>query len=130
MKMVMLDTNILIDLAKKRDYVLPRLNDFAGYTLAISHIVYVEFMAGTQVHGKKDARKFLRQFKMIHYDAAAQTVANAFANKYFTGRENKPMDLLIAAHAKSLGLGIITANSKDFIFSGVTVHPYLKGIST
>ncbi len=49
-----------------------------------------------------------------------------FAFKYFTGRENPPMDLLIAAHAKALNLPIITNNAKDFIFKEVKVYHYEK----
>lgn len=60
------------------------------------------------------------------FDAKAHITAVNFLYKYFTGRENKPMDLLIAAHAKALKISIITNNAKDFIFKEVTVFHYPK----
>ncbi|MBC7587635.1 MAG: type II toxin-antitoxin system VapC family toxin [Chitinophagaceae bacterium] len=128
MKLVMLDTNVVIDIFYQRKASIEKLKEFIDYHFAISHLVYMEFMAGTQVRQKADARKFLSEFIVKPYDEPAQKMSEKFASKYFTGRENKPMDLLIAAHAKSLNLPIITNNSKDFIFKEVKVFHYKKAL--
>lgn len=118
MKLVMLDTNVVIDIFYQRKASIEKLKEFIDYHFAISHLVYMEFMAGTQVRQKADARKFLSEFIVKPYDEPAQKMSEKFASKYFTGRENKPMDLLIAAHAKSLNLPIINQQFKGFYIQG------------
>ena len=126
MKIIMLDTNVVIDIFYKRKAASEKLKEFKGYTFAISHLVYMEFLAGMQVAQKKDGRKFLNEFIVKKYDNDAQKISEQFAYKYFVGRENKPMDLMIAAHSKALNLPIITNNASDFIFKGVKVYHYSK----
>ncbi len=123
----MLDTNVVLDILKNRTKALDKLKAFKHFTFIISFLVYVEIMAGSQLAQKKDTRKFLREFFIVHnFDDAAHKESTRFLNKYFTGRENRPMDLLIAAHAKSLHIPIITNNAKDFIFSEIEVYHYDK----
>lgn len=126
MKTAMLDTNVLFDLMKNEKSALEKLKDFKGYKFVISFLVYAEVMAGSQLRVKADTRKFLRKFPVKEYDTKAHTAAVKFLNKYFTGRKNKPMDLLIAAHAKSLNIPVITNNDKDFIFKEIKVFHYSK----
>ena len=105
---------------------LKKLRYFKGYEFFINLLVYAEVMAGSQVRVKADTRKFLKKFPVMVFDAKAHITAVNFLYKYFTGRENKPMDLLIAAFAKALKILIITDNAKDFIFKEVTVFHYSK----
>jgi tRNA(fMet)-specific endonuclease VapC len=126
MKVVMLDSNVVIDILRNEKKAYTKLKDFINFNLAISFLVYVEIMAGTQINRKAATRKFLKSFSIIPFDKKAQDFAIKFTNKYFTGRENKPMDLLIAAHAKSLNVPIITNNAKDFLFSEIKVYHYSK----
>ncbi len=72
MKVIMLDTNVVIDIFYKRTKAIEKLKEFADYNLAISHLVYMEFMAGAQVKDKIASRKFLKEFVVKTYDAAAQ----------------------------------------------------------
>ncbi|MBX2930549.1 MAG: type II toxin-antitoxin system VapC family toxin [Chitinophagaceae bacterium] len=126
MKVVMLDTNVVIDIFRNRTAAFEKLKEFNGYTFLISHLVCVEFMVGMQIREKKDGRKFLNEFVIKTYNEAAQKQANKYTDIYFVGRENKPIDLMIAAHAKALKLPIITNNAKDFIFTGLKVYHYSK----
>ena len=114
------------DLMRNEKRALEKLRYFKGYEFFINLLVYAEVMAGSQVRVKADTRKFLKEFKVMVFDAKAHITAVNFLYKYFTGRENKPMDLLIAAHAKALKISIITNNAKDFIFKEVTVFHYPK----
>ena len=125
----MLDTNVVLDIMKNRTKAFEKLKEFKGFTFIISYMVYVEVMAGSQLTDKKDTRKFLSEFFIVNkFDEAAHSESKKFVNKYFTGKENKPMDLLIASHAKALNIPIITKNSKDFIFSEIEVYHYDKSI--
>lgn len=126
MKIAMLDINVLFDLMKNEKRALEKLREFKGYEFVISFLVYSEVMAGSQLRVKADTRKFLKKFTLQQFDAKAHSTAIKLLDKYFTGRENKPMDLLIAAHAKSLNAPIITNNAKDFIFKEVTVFHHSK----
>ncbi len=126
MKIVMLDTNVVIDLFKNYNDARKKLIEFKEHKFAISYLVYAEFMSGTQLTKKKDSNKFLKLFKVFMFDAKAHQTANLFLQKYFTGRENSPNDLLIAAHAHSLNYPVITNNAKDFIFTEVKSYHYSK----
>lgn len=122
----MLDTNVVLDIFYQRKSAMEKLKDFTDCNFIISHLVAMEFMCGMQVRQKKDGRKFLSFFTIKPYDSKAHIESSKFSETYFTGRENKPMDLMIAAHAKSLNLPIITNNAKDFIFKEVKVYHYEK----
>ena len=126
MKILMFDTNVVFDLMYHEKKTMAKLADYSTYDFAISILVYAEVMAGAQLRVKQDTRKFLQRFKICNFDAKAHTVAKIFLDKYFTGREKKPMDLLIAAHAKSLNVPVITNNARDFIFKEVQVVYYEK----
>jgi tRNA(fMet)-specific endonuclease VapC len=126
MKIAMLDTNVLLDIMYNEKKALEKLQQYSDYEFIISFLVFAEIMAGSQIRVKADTRKFLQRFTVKEYDTKAHTIAKKLLNKYFTGRENKPMDLLIAAHAKSLNVPIITNNAKDFLFSEIKVHHYTK----
>jgi predicted nucleic acid-binding protein len=125
-KFVMLDTNVVIDLMRNETKALEKLKDFKGYTFVISFLVYAEVMAGSQLTQKVSTRKFLKQFAIKPFDSKAHATATKLLDKYFTGRENKPTDLLIASHAHSQRIPIITNNAKDFIFKDVKVYHYTK----
>ncbi len=126
MKIAMLDTNVLLDIMYNEKKALEKLQNYSDYEFVISFLVYAEIMAGSQIRVKADTRKFLQRFTVKDFDVKAHTIEKEFLNKYFTGRENKPMDLLIAAHAKSLNVPIITNNAKDFLFSEIKVYHYSK----
>jgi predicted nucleic acid-binding protein len=124
-KKIMLDTGVVLAILKNQSKAFKKLENFKGYTFYISYFVYIEVMAGSQLKDKKDTRKFLQNFFIVKpLDAAFQKQGILLANAHFTGRENKPTDLLIAAHAKTLNSEIITKNSKHFIFKDVIAHHF------
>lgn len=90
MKLVMPDTNVLIDIWQNQSKAQEKLHDFQGYTFAISHLVYMEFLAGTQAARKSSARKFLSTFIVKPYNEQAHKASEIFAYKYFIGRGGKP----------------------------------------
>lgn len=122
----MLDTNVVIDIQRNERQAMQKLAEFREHTLAISFLVYIEVMAGAQLRQKADTEKFLKWFVILPFDAKAQAVGKKFGRQHFVGRENKPMYLLIAAHAKSENVTVVTNNAKDFVFKGLKVYHYQK----
>jgi len=121
MKTIMLDSNVVIDYSRHNTEALKRLSEYDGYLLAISFFVYVEVMAGTHPKYKIKTEKALRYFDILSFGIKPQTEGRIFARRYHAG---KPMDLLIAAHAKAEGVPLLTNNIKDFAkFKGLkTIH--------
>ncbi len=121
MEKIMLDSNVIIDLIRNKDKALERLLDFSHYQFTISHFVYIEVLAGAQKHRKADTSKFLRAYSVLPFNSNAHEEARLLARRYHAG---KPMDLLIAAHAKAEKVPLLTNNINDFAkFKGLkTMH--------
>ena len=119
--MYMLDTNICIYAMKnKPEKILRRFKEEMNNGLCISSITLAELEYGMQ-HSSRPAQneqallRFLVPLTVLPFDAAAATVygeiRTALQNK---GTPIGPMDMLIAAHAKSDGLTLVTNNVREF----------------
>jgi len=117
----LLDTNICIYLIKKKP---PHLKDrFAALQVgdvAISTITQSELQYGIEKSSNPEKNQaaldhFLLPLTILEYD---QQAARAYG-KIRSALERKgqpigPLDMLIAAHAKSLNLIVVTNNAKEF----------------
>lgn len=122
MKTLMIDSNVIIDLLRNRRKALGRIQRFSQYKLVVSHFSYIEVMAGAQSHRKADTEKFFRQYLVLSFNNKAQIESRSLARRYHAG---KPLDLLIAAHAKAEGVELLTNNVKDFAkYKGLKVLHY------
>jgi tRNA(fMet)-specific endonuclease VapC len=119
--MIMLDTNICIYVLKKRPpTVLERFS--AHKTLHISSIVYAELCSGIEKSPAKNRPEreqqlayFLSLLNIHAWDEAAGDVyAKLHTELQRTGQMIGNMDLLIAAHAKSLDATLVSNNLKEF----------------
>lgn len=126
-KRVMLDTNVVLAFLHNEEKTAARLSAYADYDFLISSLVYVEVMAGALLHRKADTRKYLKNFLIVPFDKAASDVSMQLASKYLIDKSSKPYDLLLAAHALSLKLPFITANTKDFTFGRLKLIDF-KGL--
>jgi len=108
----LLDTNICIYLAEAiSDPLLQRVKQCDVGALATSSISFAEFATGidwSQPHAEDSVARLFRAISILPFDeAAARTYASLpFARHRF--------DRLIAAHALSLGLTLVTANVRDY----------------
>ena len=117
----MLDTNICIYAIKnKPEQVLHTLQQESSKGLCISSITLAELMAGiekSQFADKNKAAlsKLLFVIDVVPFDdnaAIEYGLIRAWLESQ--GTPIGPLDTLIAAHAKSLGLVLVTNNTKEF----------------
>ncbi len=118
---VMLDTNICIYLIKQRPQsLLDRFRSFSVGDVGISVITLAELQHGTSKSNRpKQNREALEQFlspiDVAAFDRQATvaygTIRAALEKK---GRPIGAMDLLIAAHALSLGVRLVTNDEREF----------------
>ena len=117
----MLDTNILIYVIKHSpEKAFRRLMKTDPKDVCVSSISYSELMYGVEKRSQVERNRLalsllLSNIEILDYDSAA-------ANEYGTiragleknGTPIGPMDMLIAAHAKSRGFTLVTNNAKEF----------------
>jgi len=118
---VMLDTNICIYIIKQRPQsVLQRFNSFPVRDIGISIITLAELQYGAARSGQprknRDAlEQFISALDVAVFDRpASEAYGRTRATLEKKGRPIGAMDLLIAAHALSLGVRLVTNNEREF----------------
>ncbi len=117
----MLDTNMCIYLIKKRPaQVIERMRRMGPGDVGISAITVSELQYGAakSEHPEKNREalgKFLTAFELVPFVIeAAVDYGEIRAKLERDGRPIGAMDLLIAAHARSLGVILVTNNVREF----------------
>ena len=121
--LVLLDTNICIHLINRRpgfELALRRLSGRSFGEICISAVTVSElhYGAAKSARSKENAtalKQFLSCFDLLDYPVAA--AANYGTVRTSLERSGKPIgnnDLLIAAHALSIGASVATGNVKEF----------------
>lgn len=117
----MLDTNTCIFIIKKNENVLSRLKKIYFKEICISSITLSELEYGVAKSinyekNKKALEDFIYNFSILSFDSdAAHEYGKIRADLEKTGSPIGSMDMLIAAHAKSQKLILVTNNTKEFI---------------
>lgn len=118
---LLLDTNICIYIIKQQPVTV--LNHFLEYQIGdigISSITLSELRYGVakSAHREKNAKaldEFVIPLEVVSYDeSAAHAYGNIRATLEKAGTPIGSMDMLIAAHAVSLGIPLITNNTREF----------------
>ena len=117
----MLDTNVCIDLIHgKRQGVIGKIREHMADGLCISSITLAELEHGVGKSARREQNrvaliKMLTIFKIIPFDdAAAEEYGRIRADLERRSLQIGPLDLLIAAHAKSEELVLVTNNIREF----------------
>jgi tRNA(fMet)-specific endonuclease VapC len=130
----LLDTNICIYIIKKKPIsVFERVREIPFGQIGISVITIAELEYGVRKSSDPDKNllalnQFLIPFEIFSFDFAA-TIEYG---KIRSGLELKgtpigPLDTLIAAHAKSLNLTLVTNNEKEFNrVEGLQIENWVK----
>ena len=119
---LLLDTNICIYIIKQRPAaVLKRFLEFQVGDIGISSITLSELHYGVakSAHREKNARaldEFVTPLEVVPFDEqAAYVYGNIRAILEKAGTPIGSMDMLIAAHAASLGIPLVTNNAREFV---------------
>ena len=119
----MLDTNILVYVLNARQHhqaVLDRFDAEDPSDLVVSSITYAELRFGVEKSRRREAsrgalQQALAAVNVVPFDAkAGETYGTVRAGLEATGRPIGPLDTLIAAHALSLDLTLVTGNLREF----------------
>ena len=129
----MLDTNICIYLMKAHPpEALARLAQLDYGDAVMSIITYAEFRAGLEGLDATCAQNE-RALNLLTTDIPVQPFDIAAAERYgvlraaVRDRRRDALDRLIAAHAASLGLTLVTNNEADFAdYPGLLVENWVK----
>jgi len=116
----MLDTNLCIRLLRDRPQGLrPRFNAEAE-TLCISAITLTELLRGAAksarpIENRREVERFTSRVAVLSFDdEAAVHSGEIYADLERRGTLIGPYDILIAGHARSRGLVVITGNLSEF----------------
>ena len=117
----MLDTNICIFIMKKSSEILKR--KFSGISedaVCISSLTFAELMHGIEKSERKAKNMrvllaFLKNIPIISFDSSAAAMyGNVMARLELKGNKIGPIDTLIAGHALSENLTLVTNNTREF----------------
>ena len=117
----MLDTNICIYVSKQKPIeVVQKFLQQRAEDLCVSSITVAELEYGIQKSSfpqknRKWVAEFLSNIQILPFDRnAAEEYGLIRAALEQAGTPIGPLDMLIAAHARSLGLTLITNNTREF----------------
>lgn len=116
----LLDTDLCVRVVRERSaFFRQRLEDERG-GLAVSTIVVTELLVGAAKsmwpeRNKELVARLVSSFEVLSFDIeAAEHAADIRAQLERQGRKIGPHDSLIAGHARSRGLIVVTGNLREF----------------
>ena len=119
---LMLDTNICIYIIKQQPVaVLKRFLEYQIGDIGISSITLSELRYGVakSTHQEKNTKaldEFITPLEVVSFDEeAAHVYGEIRATLEKAGTPIGAMDMLIAAHAVSLGIPLVTNNTREFV---------------
>lgn len=116
----LLDTNLCIRVLRDRPASLRGRFNAEADTLCIPTIVLTELLYGAAksqkpADGRREVERFASRLQVLPFDApAADHAADIRAVLEGQGRTIGGYDLLIAGHARSRGLIVVTGNLREF----------------
>jgi tRNA(fMet)-specific endonuclease VapC len=116
----MLDTNLCIRVLRDRPQALRERFNAEATGLCVSSIIVYELLVGAEksakpVEVRQEVERFLARLAVLQFDeSAAAHAAEIRARLERRGSPIGPYDTLIAGHARSRGLIVITGNLEEF----------------
>ncbi|MDZ4055033.1 MAG: tRNA(fMet)-specific endonuclease VapC [Phenylobacterium sp.] len=130
----LLDTNLCIRVLRDRPPQVRDRFNLEADSLCISTIVMTELLHGAAksarpAHDRNEVERFAARLEVLAFDAAAADhAADIRANLEARGEMIGGYDLLIAGHARSRGLTVITGNLSEFRrVDGLRCEDWLAG---
>ena len=130
----MLDTNTCVELIRKRnDRILRRMKRRRPDDLCVSSVTLSELEYGVAKSANPEKNRlalaeFMTPLNIVPYDdTVAPVYGRVRAALEKEGTPIGPLDTMIAAHALSLGLIVVTDNEREFRrVPGLTVQNWAK----
>jgi len=127
----MLDTDICIYTMKRKPLEARRMFNIHSGAMCISTVTLGELVHGVEKSDNPQSNLqllegFVGRLEVVDYDKVA---AHHFGQLRYElkGQEIGPYDFMIAAHARSLGLTLITNNTREFKrVEGLRVENWVK----
>lgn len=116
----LLDTDLCVRVIRERPAVLQQRFDEERGNLAVSTIVLTELLVGAAKsmwpeRNRTLVERLTARLEILPFDAAAADhAADIRATLERQGRKIGPHDSLIAGHARSRGLTVVTGNIREF----------------
>jgi tRNA(fMet)-specific endonuclease VapC len=118
----LLDTNICIYIIKKKPpEVLQKFSSYGLGEIGLSSITVAELQYGVQKsqaveRNEKTLEKFISPLEIAAFDFKASLIYGKIrAQLEAKGTPIGPLDTLIAAHAMSLNVTLVTNNTREFL---------------
>jgi tRNA(fMet)-specific endonuclease VapC len=114
------DTNLVVDLLRHPELLDQTRFAAAGQTLAVSTVTVMELEFGVAASSNVERNRVevddvLSHLQVLPFDApAAEHAGQIRADLKRTGEPIGPYDCLLAGHARSRGLTLITHNHSEF----------------
>ena len=115
MSKILLDSDVIINILKKKEETIEQLMLFNGSELYISPITVAEVFAGARDNELETIKKLFSYFKIVEINYNIGQIAGNYAKKYkkaFCGISLE--DYLIAATAKYHNLSLWSYNKKHY----------------
>jgi tRNA(fMet)-specific endonuclease VapC len=118
----MLDTNICIYLMNEQpEGVIARFKKCRKGEVVISSITWAELSCGLNIHNDEaQFEEILSAIKVVPFEIKAASIFGELTQK-FPNRKSS-FDRMIAAHAISLGVILVTNNVSDFELYGMNIE--------
>jgi predicted nucleic acid-binding protein len=118
MESILIDTDLLIDLANNESSAKERLvKESQKFLLKISIITELELIVGCRNKQELEALdKFLRQFSIVQLNREISTKAEELMRSYYLSHGLLIADALIAATAISSQIPLLSKNQRDYRF--------------
>jgi tRNA(fMet)-specific endonuclease VapC len=113
----LLDSSVIMEFLRwEPDRLVGRFNALPDDDVVISTIVLSELLFGIEHSTKPEENRLrLEGFVVMAYDGdAAEHYSKIRQHLEQQGKTIGPMDTLIAAHARSLGVALVTNNLREF----------------
>jgi tRNA(fMet)-specific endonuclease VapC len=127
----MLDTNMCIYLMKNQPEQVARrfaqcyVGDVVMSAITFAELEYGVVACANPAHERRNLASLIELIEVVPFAAAAATAYGPI-REATRERKKDQLDKLIAAHAVSLGVPVVTNNVRDFAaYPGVTVENWL-----
>jgi len=123
MSKILLDSDVIINILKKKEETIKRLMLFSESELYISPITVAEVFAGAKNKEIETINKLFSYFKIAEINYYIGKIAGSYAKKYkkaFCGISLE--DYLIAATAKYYNLSLWSYNKKHYPMDDINLH--------